>query len=363
MFEDLRFDLDEKKKQGLQRELVFSNRLVDWTSNDYLGLSNHPEVRKALKKSLEENLPLSASASPLLGGYTPAHTEAVQSFCSFTGRPAALAFSSGYQANLGILPALAKKRVVFSDELNHASLIDGIRLSQRPCHVFKHNNLNHLEDLMKKTGELKLIVTESLFSMSGDFSNLEGLATLACKYNALIFLDEAHSTGLFGPKLSGRAEFLREKDFVITLHTGGKALASSGAFVAGSALIRDYLINNCRSFIYSTAPSPIVMRQWTAILKVLKKEKHRAVLVKQKALEMRRALELPQTESPILFINLKTTERALKATKELHKNNCFIPAIRYPTVPKDRQGLRIVICQHHTKEEMGKLAELIKKIN
>ena len=364
LYEDFQNDLDERKKQALYRHISFSNHqgFLDFTSNDYLGLRNHPEIKQALKEALEEGIPLSASASPLLGGYASFHREALQSFCEWTGRPSSLVFSSGYQANLGILPALAKKRVVFSDEFNHASLIDGIRLSQRPYHIFKHNDLNHLEDLMKQAAEPKLIVTESLFSMSGDFSDLEGLSQLACKYKALLFLDEAHSTGLFGGSLSGRADFLKEKDFVITLHTGGKALAGSGAFAACSHLIGDYLINNCRSFIYSTAPSPLVIKQWTAVLKLLKKESNRAEIVKQKAVEMRQALDMPQSESPILFINLKSAERALKASQELYKNNYFIPAIRYPTVPKDNQGLRIVLRYNHKKEDLKQLAKFLKKI-
>ena len=361
MFEDFEFDLEQKKKQNLYRKIPSSSQLLDFTSNDYLGLRYHPEVRKALKDSLEERLPLSSSASPLLGGETFFHTEALQSSRDFTGRPSALSFSSGYQANLGLLPALSKGRVVFSDELNHASLIDGIRLSQRPYHIFKHNNLNHLEDLMKKTKEPKLIVTESLFSMSGDFSPLEELSALAHQYKALLFLDEAHSTGLFGTNLSGRASLLKEKDFIITLHTGGKALASSGAFVACSRLIGDFLINNCRSFIYSTAPSPLIMKQWTAVLKVLKKESNRAELVRQKALEARQALGLSPSESPILFINLKSAELALKASQELHKNNYFIPAIRYPTVPKDKQGLRIALRYDQKKEDLNQLIKLLSK--
>ena len=362
MFNDFQFDLDQKKKQALYREIPFSDSLLDFTSNDYLGLRNHPEIRKVLKEFLDEEIPLSSSASPLLGGWTRFHIEALQSFRDFSGRPSALVFSSGYQANLGVLPALAKKRVVFSDQLNHASLIDGIRLSGRPYHIFKHNDLNHLEDLMKKTEEPKLIVTESLFSMSGDFSNLEELSDLASQYKALLFVDEAHSAGLFGTHLSGRASFLKEKDFVITLHTGGKALAGSGAFLACSGLIGDYLINNCRSFIYSTAPSPLVMKQWTAVLKLLKKESKRAKLLKETALKSRQALGLTQTESPILFINLKSAELALKASQYLCENNYFIPAIRYPTVPKDNQGLRIVLCYDHKKEDLNQLIELIKNL-
>ena len=364
MFEDFKQDLEQKKKQSLYREIPLSHQelasVLDFTSNDYLALNNHPDMRESFKEFLEKDFPFSASASPLLGGYTSLHKEAIQAVCEWTGRPSSLAFSSGYQANLGVLPALAKNRVVFSDELNHASLIDGIRLSQRPYYIFKHNDLNHLEDLMKKVKEPKLIVTESLFSMLGDFSNLEGLSQLASQYKALLFLDEAHSTGLFGKHLSGRASDLKEKDFIVTLHTGGKALASSGAFVACSDLIGKYLINNCRSFIYSTAPSVFVVQQWIAMLKLLKKESFRSNSLKQKARHMCQALGLEPSDSPILFMNLGTAQKALKASQELYKNNYFILAIRYPTVPKDRQGLRIILRYDHKEKDLKQLAQLLK---
>jgi len=213
---------------------------------------------------------------------------------------------------------------------------------------------------MKGVKEAKLIVTASLFSMSGDFSDLENVTFLARKYKALLFLDEAHSTGLFGNKLSGRASLLKDKDFIISLHTGGKALASSAAFVACSPMIKDYLINNCRSFIYSTAPSPLIMKQWLIVLKLLKKLSHRAKALRQKALEMRQMLELPQSESPILFINLKTAKKTLETSQKLYQKKHFIPAIRYPTVPKDKQGLRVVLRYDHKKEGLLSLTKLLK---
>ena len=360
MFEDFKIDLCQKKQQNLYRKIDSPEALLDFTSNDYLNFSQDSQIRDEIISSLKKGMPLSASASPLLGGISSWHFTAEKMFQDFVSRPAALSFSSGCQANLGLLPALSKKRVIFSDELNHASLIDGIRLSRRPYHIFKHNDLNHLEDLMKKSSEPKLIVTESLFSMSGDFSDVEQISQLALKYKALLFLDEAHSTGLFGKNASGLAGQLKEKEHIITLHTGGKALAGSGAFIACSNLIKEYLINNCRSFIYSTAPSPIIMSQWTAVLRVLKRESYRAGVLAEKALQARKALGLPQTKSPILFINLKSAEKALKASQLLKKHSCFAPAIRYPTVPKENQGLRLTLRFCHTKEQLNHVIKLIE---
>ena len=363
MFEDLKQALQERKKQELYRKPLVLKGL-DFCSNDYLGLSQHPQIKKDLIQFLKSSAPVSSKASPLLAGYQ--NLQAEKALQKFVQRPAVLCFSSGYQLNLGLIPALAKQRVIFSDEENHASLIDGIRLSQRPYFIFKHNDLNHLEDLLKKEKGLKMIVTEALFSMSGDFSPLEALADLALKYQALLVLDEAHTTGLFGKNLGGLATELKNKEMVISIHTGAKALACFGAFVACSPLVKEYLINHCRSWIYSSAPSPLLSAQFLSTLKVLKKERHRAEKLKQKALEFRQSLSLPtnpiEKQSPIVFIPLKSTKKALQLSKLLQKKNYFIPAIRYPTVPKNRQGLRIIIHYNQTKKQLKKLSQTLKNI-
>ena len=356
MFDFFKTNLKQKKQNYLYRNISLPKG-IDFTSNDYLNLSSHPGIRKKMIQALKEGLVLSAKASRLLGGTSPWHTEAEKALKEFVKRPAVLSFSSGYQANLGLIPALAKERIVFSDELNHASLIDGIRLSKSPYFIFQHNDLNHLEDLLKKESKKKLIVTESLFSMEGDFCPLEDISNLALKYQALLLIDEAHSTGLFGKGLGGRVSNLKQKDHIVTVHTGGKALASSGAFVSSSLLIKNYLINNCRSFIYATAPPPLLMIQWLAILEVLKKEKGRALSLRQKSLQMRKDLSLAPSESPIIFIVLQTTEKALKSAKSLRNQGFFIQAVREPSVPKDKQGLRIILHYEHTEEQLSTLKQ------
>ena len=359
MFEDFKNNLETRKKSKLYRKSLKPQGL-DFTSNDYLSLSSHPQIKQELIQALKSDIGLSAKASPLLGGTSDYHIQAEQVLQKFIHRPAVLTFSSGYQANLGLIPALAKNRVIFSDALNHASLIDGIRLSQSPYHIFRHNDLNHLEDLLKQTKQKKIIITESIFSMAGDFCPLKELSDLALKYQALLFVDEAHSTGLFGKHLGGRVSDLKQKDHIITVHTGGKALASFGAFTGSSLLIKNYLVNNCRSFIYSTAPSPLLMCQWLAILKLLKKESYRAKELKQKALLMRKEFSLPETEIPILFLVLKSAQQALEISQKLKKEGYFIPAIRWPTVPKNRQGLRLVLRFNHSSEQLQRLKHLLK---
>ena len=358
MFEDFKNSLESRKKNKLYREILKPTAL-DFSSNDYLNLSSHPQIKKDLAQALKNGIALSAKASPLLGGTSPLHAQAEEELKKFINRPAVLTFSSGYQANLGLIPALAENRVIFSDKLNHASLIDGIRLSQSPYHIFQHNDLNHLEGLLKKTKQKKLIVTESLFSMTGDFSPLKELSNLALKYQALLYVDEAHSTGLFGRDLGGRVSGLKQKDHIITVHTGGKALAGFGAFTGSSVLIKNHLINNCRSFIYSTAPSPLLMCLWLSVLKILKQESYRAKELKQKALLARKEFSLSETESPILFLVLNSTQSALKLSQKLKKEGYFIPAVRWPTVPKDRQGLRLTLHFDHSLDQLRNIKQLL----
>ena len=347
-------NLKQRKQNNLYRE-IFLPKGVDFTSNDYLNLSEHPEIRKTMLSALEQGLALSSKASRLLGGTNPWHIKAEKALKKFIKRPAVLSFSSGYQANLGLIPALAKERVIFSDERNHASLIDGIRLSKSPYHIFRHNDLNRLNDLLKKEKKKKLIVTESLFSMEGDFCPLEEMSQLALKHQALLFVDEAHSTGLFGKNLGGRVCDLKEKDHIITVHTGGKALGSSGAFTGSSLLIKNYLVNNCHSFIYTTAPPPLLMVQWLACLEVLKKEKYRALDLRKKSLQFRRDLSLVESESPIIPIILKGASEALNTAQKLREQGFFVQAVREPTVPKEKQGLRVILHFNHKKEDLDNL--------
>ena len=359
MFEDFKSHLVDRKKNELYRKLT-KRQGLDFSSNDYLSLSSQPQIRQDIVKALKQDIALSSKASPLLGGFGSYHVQAEQELKKLIKRSGVLMFSSGYQANLGLIPALAKERLIYSDELNHASLIDGICLSQRPYYVFRHNDLNHLETLLKKNKKKKIIVTESLFSMTGDFSPLKELSDLALKYQALLFVDEAHSTGLFGKNLGGRVSDLKQKNHIITVHTGGKALASYGAFTGSSLLIKNYLINNCRSFIYSTAPSPLLMIQWLSVLKLLKKESYRAKELKQKALLIRKEFSLSETESPILFIVLKSAQEALKTSQKLKKQNYFVPAIRWPTVPKNKQGLRLSLHFNHSLKQLQNLKQILQ---
>ena len=279
-------DWDKELKQLKQESLYRSLNLplgLDFSSNDYLSLARHKGIRKSLGQALRKGLPLSSGASRLIRGHTSFHEETEYLFQKWVGRGGALFFSSGYMANMGLISAIAKDAVLFSDQLNHASLIDACRLTKSPCRIYRHKNLNHLEEFLKKeTQKKKIIITESLFSMDGDFAPLEELSELALKYQALLIVDEAHSTGLYGPKGAGLCAFFKKKDHIISIHPCGKALCGSGAFVAGPLVLKKYLINKCRPFIYSTAPSPALLFYIKCVLQVLQNEPERRLRLKKK---------------------------------------------------------------------------------
>lgn len=359
MFDSFEKNLQKKKSCDEYRSPVPPSG-VDFVSNDYLNLSSHPDIRGELIRFLIEEKPfLSGRASRLLSGTLPWHEQMEEELKRFISREGILIFSSGYLANIGVIPALARERTVFSDELNHASLIDGIKLSKSPCKVYPHNDLDFLESLLKKTSGEKLIVTESLFSMEGDFAPLKKISELALKYGALLFVDEAHATGIFGHRFSGLVSELEEKEHIVSVHTCGKALGGFGAFVGSEALIKDYLVNNCRSFIYTTAPPPFILIQWKAALAVLRKESFRPLSLRKKALNFRSALGdrfcMEKTESPILPLLMASNRKALQTAELLRKKGLDIRAIRFPTVPKGKERLRLVLKYSHSEEQLKEL--------
>lgn len=258
--------LESHRKLGTYRFLHSNSARIDFSSNDYLGLSRCPRIKAKLISELEAGCPLGATGSRLLSGQTPYH-ERVECFLAEAFVvPSALLFSSGFMANLGVLSAFGGLGAdFFSDEFNHASLVDGMRLTKVPKAIFRHNDLHHLDDLLKQShSPLKVIVTESVFSMDGDLAPLSGLVELAEQYDAWLVVDEAHATGVFGYRGLGRIEeigFGAHK--IISIHTGGKALGGQGAFVLSNQDFREILINRARSFIFSTALSPLSALQHT----------------------------------------------------------------------------------------------------
>jgi len=265
---------------------------IDLVSNDYLGLAEHPYIREQMRDALNR-LPAGSGGSRLLRGHHPVFEQMEARLADFSGTSSALLFGSGYAANIGLLQAVASAGdCIFSDELNHASLIDGMRLVKAETVVYPHQDLCALESALEKprTGRA-IIVTESVFSMDGDLTPLAGIASLAERHDAVLIVDEAHATGIYGKRGAGRVEELGLRPRVLaTMHTGGKALGSGGAWVAGSRALCDVMVNRARTFIFSTAPMPVLCAALNAALDLLTREPERRREVLRKAALVRSRL-------------------------------------------------------------------------
>ena len=265
---------------------------LDLVSNDYLGFAEHPYIKERMAAALA-GLPSGSGGSRLLRGHHEIFERLEARLARFSGSEAALLFGSGYAANIGLLQAIVSPGdLIVSDELNHASLIDGIRLTKARTVVYAHQNLAALEAALQspRTGHA-VVITESLFSMDGDLTPLKEIAEIADRQNAVLVVDEAHATGLYGARGSGRVEELGLRHRVLaTVHTGGKALGSGGAWVAASRTLRDVLVNRARTFIFSTAPVPVLAAAIDAGLDLLEREPARRADVHRKSALLRQAL-------------------------------------------------------------------------
>ena len=259
-FEDrLAATLNELREAGLLRQMRLPSG-IDLVSNDYLGLAEHPYLTGVMRNAVA-GLPAGSGGSRLLRGHHEIFESIEERLASFTGSESALLFGSGYAANIGLLQAIALPGdLIVSDERNHASLIDGIRLTKASTVIYPHQDLDALDTALRAPRKGRaFVVTESVFSMDGDLTPLRDVCDIADRRDAVVIVDEAHATGMYGSRGSGRIEELGLRDRVVaTIHTGGKALGSGGAWVAGSRALRDVLVNRARSFIFSTAPLPVL---------------------------------------------------------------------------------------------------------
>jgi 8-amino-7-oxononanoate synthase len=367
--------LNKRKEAGLLRILrpVLSYRqgricrdkteYIDFSSNDYLGLRDHPRMKEESKKAIDE-FGTSSSASRLLSGDLKLHHDLEDRIAGFKNKEAALVFNSGYQANTGIISTLySKKDCIFSDRLNHASIIDGIILSGAQFFRFKHNDPQHLESLLRNNRcnfKNALIVSESIFSMDGDRAPLGELVRLKEKYACRLMVDEAHATGIFGERGSGVIEEEGlEEEVDLVMGTFGKALGGFGAYLAASKKIVDYLINTCRSFIYSTAlPAAVIAADITA-LDLVKNESFR----REKLLSLSRYFRESLREkgfqvkgnSQIVPLILEDTHKAVSFAEYLQEKGYWVLPIRPPTVPVKEARLRFSLTFYHSKEILEKL--------
>jgi len=331
---------------GLLRRLRLPQG-IDLVSNDFLGLASHAHLIEAMRAALP-GLGGGAGGSRLLRGHGRAFERIEVRLAAFCDTESALLFATGYAANQGLLQALVgPDDLVLSDERNHASLIDGIRLSRARKVVYPHQDLDAVERALRAPrGGRAFLVTESVFGMDGDLAPLAALVALAEVHGALVIVDEAHATGLYGPRGSGRVEELGLRDRVLaTVHTGGKALGSGGAWVAGPRVLRDVLVNRARTFIYSTAPLPVLTAALEAGLDLVQREPHRRQEVHRKAALLRSELVaagLPAPgEAPIIPILVGDPAVALSLQDGLAAAGFDARAVRPPTVPEGTARLRI----------------------
>jgi 8-amino-7-oxononanoate synthase len=344
-------------------------RGVNFCSNDYLGLAEDSRLKLAVLEAVEESARVGSTGSRLLSGHDPVWNELEEKFASFVGTEAALYFSSGYAANLGLLSAvLGKDDVVFSDALNHASLIDGARLSGARRIIYPHRDLNVLERELRAHEHEKrrrIIVTESVFSMDGDIVDLRAMQNLAAMYGASLVVDEAHATAVHGPGGAGIvAQAGLAEEVLAAVHTCGKALASAGGFVCGSKVLREFLINHARTLIFSTAMPAYIAGQIRAALRFAKgMDAERKLLLDRSnllATELNVAgCRTPAGHSQIIPVILGSNEEAVSAAKFLQGQGFAVRAIRPPTVPVGSARLRLSLTTRITHEHiMAVLAAL-----
>lgn len=326
-------------------------RMLNLSSNDYLGLSRDTRLRKEfLTRAMEEYLPLSSASSRLLTGNFPVYTELEELLASSYGKESALVFNSGYHANVGILPALADKdTLILADKLVHASLIDGIRLSGAAYKRFRHQDYEQAEHILQNSAHTYkriILVTESIFSMDGDIADLQRLVRIKKQYpNALLYVDEAHAIGVRGKRGLGIAEesgTLRDIDLLVG--TFGKALASMGAFVVCSRLLHDMLVNRMRPLIFSTALPPLQVAWTSHIFRLLPRMEDRRTHLKKLSALVAQALQGQGGEissSHIIPYIVHDSEACLRLAESLQRKRFYCLAIRPPTVPQGTSRLRL----------------------
>jgi 8-amino-7-oxononanoate synthase len=374
-------ELSSLEKQGLRRSLrvvessqgtlitIAGRELVNFSSNDYLGLASHPEIASAMAEAAQR-WGAGSTASRLICGTSAEHAALEEEIAAAKGTEAALVFSTGVAAATGTIPALVGRGdVVILDKLAHACLIDGVHASGAKMRVFPHNDLAKLESHLKWARETHpkgrtLIVTESVFSMDGDLAPLREIVELKDRHGAILFLDEAHAVGVRGRGAQGLAGELGLAERIeIQMGTLGKALGVSGGYIAGSRPLIDFLINRARSFIFSTAPSPAIAAASRASLRIVQSPEGDALRTRlQENLSLLAgAMKAKLPPSAIMPLILGGEERALSEAARLQEAGFFVPAIRYPTVPRKTARLRITLSAAQSHEQIRRLAEAIQE--
>jgi len=331
-------------------------RRLNFSSNNYLGLANHPAVVSALSE-YAVRYGVGSGASRLISGHMDVHAELEDAVAKFKRTEAALTFSAGYMANLGILSTLGgPDATIFSDELNHASIVDGCRLARARVEVYRHGDASHLEDLLRRShAARKIVVTDGVFSMDGDIAPLPGLVEAKERHGAILVVDDAHATGVLPPHGRGTADHFGLKGRVdVQMGTFSKALGTYGAYIGASRAMVDYFINKCRPFIFNTALPPALAGATLAALGLLAKEpEHLASLWRNQAAfreEMAVRGRLVDSPTAIVPILVGGDRETMEVSKTLFDRGVFVHGIRPPTVPEGTGRLRLTLMATHTRE-------------
>jgi len=375
-------ELIKIKESGLYRDLTAVENAQDthikiegktylsFCSNNYLGLASHPSVVAAVKDAVEL-YGWGAGASRLVSGNMTLHETLENEISKFKKKDAAIVFPTGYMANLGVITSLVSNGdLVICDKLNHASIIDGCRLSGADFRVYAHCNMEKLENILKKSAKYncKLIVTDSVFSMDGDLAPLPDLVKIAAKYNAMLMVDEAHGTGVFGENGRGVVEhYDLGNEVYVVMGTLSKAIGSLGGYVSGDIDLISYLRNKARTFMYTTALPPAVCAASIAGIKLIQEDPSMRVslwnnvrLIKDKLNSLN--INTISSESQIIPILIGDAKKAVKVSKLLYDNGILIPAIRPPTVPANSSRLRMTVMSSHTKQDLERLSQTLSDV-
>jgi 7-keto-8-aminopelargonate synthetase-like enzyme len=401
--------LGELERSGLRRRLavrggrqssrvvIDGRELVNFGSNDYLGLAADDRLVAAAREAAERE-GWGSGASPLVSGRSESQAELERQLSEFEGTEAALVFSSGFAANAGVIPALVEEPdAIFGDAKNHASLIDGCRLSKATRFIYPHGDCEALEAMLRRGAGFRrrLVVTDTIFSMDGDLAPLPQLAKLAERYDAMLMVDEAHATGVFGARGRGVVEHgdvgCRMQDaggrennsaspppasrILHPLHarvhvrvgTLSKALGSAGGFVCGSRALVEWLANRARSYVFSTAQPAAVHAAAIAALRIVREEPWRRRDLLERAEGFRQRIreqgwDVGRSESQIVPIIVGDAERTMQLAGQLREAGFFVPGIRPPSVPEGESLLRVSVCWHHTPEVLDGLSQQLARL-
>ncbi len=361
-----------RTRRGPQRATIEldGRSFVHFGSNDYLGLAADARITDAVRDSLA-TVGWGTGASPLITGHTDYHKTLENHLATFEGTEAACLFVSGFAANAGTIPTLVNASdIIFADSKNHASLIDACRLSRATISIYEHCDVQHLESLLRNAPEARrrLIVTDSLFSMDGDFAPLVEIAALRERYGCMLLVDEAHATGVFGPNGRGISELLGVESAVdIKVGTLSKAVGCAGGFVCGSASLIEWLINRARSYIFSTSHPAATAAAADAAMQIIQEEPFRRSDLLAKSTSMRERLrsqgwDLGTSESQIIPIRIGSAKRAVAASRALSEEGFFVPAIRPPSVPDGECCLRLSVTYDHSEEMLQAVSGALQSL-